>query len=211
MKNLNKKIQLLLAIFVGVVSADIQAAIINFTPNTQTVVLGDTVTVDVSISENNTTSKIAGFDLFMNFNSTLLSLSNVVFGTGLDLLGLGSLQDDVLISDGLVEVAETSFDSRDDLFALQPEEFVLFSLVFNTISTGTTNVALADQDLLTDPAKSMLVEGSYYPVAFTSDFAAITITDTNNNGPLNPVPVPAGIWLISLACLVVFRPTNNQN
>jgi hypothetical protein len=88
-----------------------------------------------------TAPSLGVYDLNLTFDPTLLSFANVNWGNGLDLFGTGDVRN-VNASAGLVNISELSLDSAADLNALQPANFLLASLQFTGLGTGTSNIAL---------------------------------------------------------------------
>jgi hypothetical protein len=83
---------------------------------------------------------IAAFDLNVLFDTAVLSFTSVAFGTGLDVLGLGSIQ--MVSGAGPVNVLEVSLDPPLPLIVLQPASFTLFTITFDAIATGMTGIDL---------------------------------------------------------------------
>lgn len=128
------------------------AATISINPATQTVSPGTTVNADLLASGFGTAvaPAIGAYDLSLSFDPTLLVFQGATFGTGLDVLGLGSLQS-IAPGAASVEFFELSLDSAADLDALQPGDFALLHLRFGTIGTGSspltlTAIAISDEN-----------------------------------------------------------------
>ena len=140
---------LLLMLQAGVAQATIS---LDFVPPSQSVSLGTPVTVGLQISGlgDLVPPSLGTFDLDVSFDPTILSFSGATYGTGLDVLGLGSLQI-TTPGVGTVNLFELSFDSVDDLNTLQPGTFTLATLTFDTIGLGASALgfhvnALGDAD-----------------------------------------------------------------
>ncbi|SEO08273.1 PEP-CTERM protein-sorting domain-containing protein [Duganella sp. CF517] len=116
----------------------VQASAVNQQP-----VLGASVLVTISIAglDSPSPQSLAAFDLDLSFDPTILALTGVSYGTGLDVLGLGSLQF-TTESTHLVNLLEISLDDAATLSALQGESFQLVALTFSTIGVGTSDLAL---------------------------------------------------------------------
>lgn len=123
-------------------SLSANAIMISVSPVAQAVNIGDSVFVDVVISDLNAGGPptIGAFDLDVLFDTAILSFNNVVFGTGLDVLGLGSIQG--VFGTGPVNVFEVSLDTPADLRGLQPASFTLFTIAFDAIAAGVTGIDL---------------------------------------------------------------------
>jgi hypothetical protein len=143
----------LLAIISLGFSINANAVSINLIANQNTINLGDNVEVQARISGLNANTALGVYDLSINYDANLFSLSNIIWGDSvignqLDLLGFGSLQDSSSGA-GWFNAFELSFDDAFDLELLQANEFTLFSLVFNNIASGSglfsiTNTLLGD-------------------------------------------------------------------
>lgn len=121
----------------------VQAQTISITPSTQTVNVGDTVNVDLQISGLGlgTAPSLGIFDIDFGFDPSLLAFSSALYGNGLDVLGLGSWQattPDI----GTINLFELSFDTVDDLNSLQADSFILASLSFNALASGSGPLTL---------------------------------------------------------------------
>ncbi|MGY0565449.1 MAG: PEP-CTERM sorting domain-containing protein, partial [Paraglaciecola chathamensis] len=68
-------------IALGLVAQSANAALITMTPSSQTIELGDTASIDVSISDFATDQYLGAFDFELAFNDSILSVSNIIFGT----------------------------------------------------------------------------------------------------------------------------------
>lgn len=126
-----------------------QAVSLSLTPTNQTVFLGDTITLEVQISDlgDFTSPSLSGFDLDLSYNAAILSFNNVDFGSFLDTSGLGTFTDVNTDTPGIVNFAEVSFDDASDLNTTQPDNFVLAQLNFTAISTGISSLNLTVNDL----------------------------------------------------------------
>ena len=182
----------LLTLALWSMSGGAHAIAIEVNPNNQSVGLGLAVSVDVDIRDLglSTAPSVGGFDLTVDFDSALLDLTGVTFGTGLDLGLFGSFQSTSGVAPP-VDIFELSFETASDLNNQQPDNFTLFTLNFDTLATGTSAVALS-LNALSDadgaPLSTDLVNGS------------ITIVDAVG------VPAPATLALLGLGlCLVAYR------
>jgi len=89
---------------------------------------------------------VSVFDLDVSFNPTILSFGSVAFGDPvlgdqLDLLGLGSFTSTIVGVD-TVNLLELSFDPAAVLNALQPGDFTLATLTFNTLANGISSLGV---------------------------------------------------------------------
>lgn len=162
------------------------AVLISVAPSAQTVTAGESLFVDIVISDLGAglPPTLGGFDIDVMFDGSLLDLDSVVFGTGLDVLGLGSVQG-VAVGPGMTNVFEVSLDSVLDLTLLQPDSFTLFTLNFSALAGGVSVVDLDVNSIST-------ATGQSFP-------------NFNNveNGEVTVVPVPATLLLFGLGLVGV--------
>ena len=105
-----------------------QAITLSFDPAAQNVGFGETVTVDLRISDLGD-DILTGFDIDVSFDDSLLGFDSFSFGLGLDTFGFGTFND-VVDFGGTVNVFEVSFDFDADLMDFQPNDFVLGTFTF---------------------------------------------------------------------------------
>ena len=165
------------------ISAGASAAMVAFSPSSGSLGVGGTKSVDVVISGLGAASaqSVGVFDIDVLFDSSLLSLGGVTFGTGLDVLGLGSVQIATDGAPGTVNVFELSLDTPADLDLLQPDSFTLFTLLFEGVVPGTSALSLA-VNAVGD------AEGVGIDVGVSG--GELTVTD------VSVVPLPAAAWLL---------------
>ena len=120
------------------------ATVISFVPSDQNTSVGNTVSVDLVISDLGA-DFVSTFDLSIFFDDTIISFESFVFGSDcggfscLDVMGFDANIEDVIDwGGGEVEVAEVSFDFDEDLDLLQPDEFVLGTFVFSGLNIGVS-------------------------------------------------------------------------
>ncbi|MGE3535955.1 MAG: PEP-CTERM sorting domain-containing protein [Candidatus Tectimicrobiota bacterium] len=108
-------------------------------PLAQTKLLGQQATVTIESSN----SYIGDFDLNIMWDTTILALSAITYGTHLGGGLPDSLQNSFVFGGGTVNASEISLLSATDLIALQPSQTAtLLSLVFDTIALGTSPVII---------------------------------------------------------------------
>lgn len=187
-----------IALYLGLCGAGAPSAFglsIVFDPTSQNTNLGDQASVDVVLSQPGGMF-VGAYDITVGYDATLLDLAGVDFGTGLGGL-LDSFQDSIS-SAASVAVAETSF--LFDLSGAQSgiDDFVLFTLVFDTLSLGTSALTLSN-----------VIVGDNFGAAlsFQTNNGALTVLE-----PVVPTPVPAPDMLFLLlagcAALLRTRPKN---
>jgi hypothetical protein len=125
---------------------------------------GQQVTVDINIVGLGSGTSLGVYDLNLTFDPMLLSFTNVNWGNGLDLFGTGDVRN-VNASAGLVNISELSLDSATDLNALQPASFLLGSLQFTEVGTGTSNITLSINALGDANGASLSANIVYGPVS----------------------------------------------
>lgn len=165
-------------IAVGVMAQSANAALITMAPSSQTIELGETASIDVSISEFATDQYLGAFDLGVAFNSSILSVTNVVFGTELGF----SFQDEFVDGSGLHAVLESSLEDPQFLVDNQVSEFLLFTIEFTAAGFGTSSVAF-DSVLLGDQDGNEITD---------VDFNSARITVNNPNA----VPEPGALSIL---------------
>ena len=158
-----------------------QAILLEFDPPTNNVTLGASGDVDLVISGlgDGVAPSIGAFDLDVDFDPAIVELTGVVFGTELDLFGLGSIQG-VSGGSGSVNIFELSFDSVSDLDALQPGAFILATLTFDTLAAGTSSLVISPE---------LLGDSIGLPLSADTDTGSITVRS---------VPEPTTLALLSL-------------
>lgn len=113
-------------------------------PSTQNVNAGDQAVVSLSIAGlgDGAAPSVGTLDIDIAFDPTILAFNAATFGNQLDILGLGDLQ---FVTPGLgtVNLFELSLDSASDLNSLQAPAFLLATVTFDTIGTGTSQVQLS--------------------------------------------------------------------
>jgi hypothetical protein len=111
-----------------------QAQTVTAVPSSPEVMVGDFFTVDLIVSGLDDAT-VGSFDFDFIYDPFLMTSYGVVFGEGLDVFSLGSLFS-VSSAPGLINIAQTSFDTTEDLIALQPDSFTLATLSFKAIGLG---------------------------------------------------------------------------
>ena len=160
------------------------ALTVSVVPQASTVNVGDTVSVDVVADlQGDSSLSLGSYDLELSFGSTVLSLADVVFGTGLSVTGLPSFPREFFDLGGeTVAAFEVSTETAADLNNLQPNAFTLFTVTFNALQAGTSALSLSVNSL-----------GNAAGTA-TLDAQVLNSSLTVTGAPA--VPLPAGAWLL---------------
>jgi hypothetical protein len=152
------------ALLVSIIAATSSWAIgLSFSPQDIQTEVGESFAVDLVVSGLQETN-LAGFDLIVNFDDTILSFLGYTLGDGLGESMDFSLGD---LDAGMVYLSEMSF--LWDL-SFQPDRFSLATLSFEGMSRGASDlffsdVTLSDDwgdqlDAILDPSSIMIVDGT---------------------------------------------------
>lgn len=183
-----------------VACAGVQAQTIAVVPSIQAVNVGDAVTVDLQISGlgNGTAPSLGIFDIDFGFDPSLLVFSSVLYGSGLDVLDLGSWQA-TTPGVGTVNLFELSFDSADDLNALQADSFALATLSFNALASGSSPFTL-----------SLNAVGDAYGADLPVTWSGGSVTIAAPVATSVPEPETLALTLISLGALGFSMPRRKR-
>ncbi len=118
-----------------------QAISIGFQPVSQSVVLGDSVLVDIVVSDLGG-EIVSAYDLDITYDAAILSAVSVTFGPSLGNEALFEVfSDSDLSMPGLVDLAQLSLLSDAALLGLQGgDSVVLARLEFGTVGMGVTSL-----------------------------------------------------------------------
>ncbi len=127
------------------------AALLSIVADKTDMLVGEELTVEIVVSElgGGNAPSLGAFDFNFEFDDVVFSIQTLDFGTGLDVLGFGSLQGASFLDDNLVNLFELSLDTADDLNMLQSDSFTLIEMTFAAITAGVgkfsvENVILSD-------------------------------------------------------------------
>jgi len=183
---------LFLAVVLGFVvffSISALAITIGFEPVSQEVGVGDPASVNLVISGlgDGTYPSLGGFDLFIEYDPTILALSDVSFGDptlGDQLaIGWGATYLSSTYSSSIEELFGLSFGPPWDLINFQAPSFVLATLTFDTLSVGTSPLEIVD------PNPPLVISR-------LSDGLGNALGFERESGSVSPVPEPATFILI---------------
>jgi len=168
-----------------VVAFHAHAALISVAPVSDDIDVGETSVFSVNIADvvSGAAPSVGAFDLDVSYDANVLSLIASSFGSGLDVLGLGSLRASNLSVPGLANFFEVSFDSVAQLNALQPGAFTLLTLTFGAVGSGSSTIGL----LLNSLADTT---GAALPA---------TVTGAAVNVNVNGIPLPSTLFLLLAA------------
>lgn len=132
-------------------------AALEIVPSAQTVLLGDSVDIEIAISGLGSFAapSLGAFDLDLSFDNSILSFTSADFGDQLDVFGFGSNPRSAIDLGGVVELFEVSLDVPIDLDTLQLDSFTLATLTFGTLDIGTSTLGLSNV-VLSDVSGSSL-------------------------------------------------------
>lgn len=116
-----------------------QATTLLASPSLQSVSLGKAMQIELNISGLDTNVGLGAFDVDLTFDPSLMSFESAMFGTSLDVYGLGDIQS-VTDSAGTLNLYEISLDAPADLINFQTSGFNLATLNFIALAKGSGNV-----------------------------------------------------------------------
>jgi hypothetical protein len=188
--------RLLLGILFVTVGVQCEGSIIlSVDPSSQAVPLGSQANFNLDISGLGNGTALETYDINLGFDPTLLSYSSVVFGTQVDISGLGDIQL-VTPGSGTIEVFELSLDSPGELNSLQASSFTLATLSFDTLAAGTNSPVTLSINALGDAVGNS--------IAAIVQNGSVTI-----NTPVSNVPEPSMRWLalcvVAVPILIALR------
>ncbi len=175
-----------------------QAVEISVLPSVTNATTNNTITVEI-VALNLTGvvgDSISAFDIDVAFDNSILGLTGITYGTGLDLGILGSFQSAFSTATS-VEVTETSFEFGADLDTSQPDNFTLFTLEFITLAAGFTNLDLTVKSM-TD-SDDLLGPNTIIPSALNNGVVNVS------NGGTVPEPGVLVLMAIGLASMRLVR------
>ncbi len=149
------------------------------------VTVGSTITANIFLSGLGGSLDLGAFDISLSYNSSLLSLSSVSLGTGLNLGNPAQSSYSVSTPPGAVNTQEISFVAPSILATSQPDDLVLFTVTFLGLANGISPFPFTKVDL--------------------SDGAGGAFSPANiSDGQIAVVPEPATIGLASGLAALAF-------
>ena len=141
MKTFLHKIAIASVLLLGINNASAIPSL-NFSPVDSFASVGDTVLVDLTITLDPLES-LGDFDISFAFDPSIVSLTGITFGTGLDVFSLGSIQGSTIDNTaGTGNIAEISLDFSWDLQDFQLDTFTLATLEFSADAIGLTDLTI---------------------------------------------------------------------
>jgi hypothetical protein len=176
-------------LLVGVISliaiAPASALTIGFSPSSSTAGIGDLIGIDVLVTKS-ADEIVAAYDLDVSYNSSVLTATNVTFGSSLGAPDY-SLSNFVL-SYGLIDFADVSFLSDSELLNSQAGSFTLATLFFHADAAGTSPLLFANY---LDGFNDIKGANNVPYLTATLDTGLVTVEGTA------PVPEPSTMLLFS--------------
>jgi hypothetical protein len=178
--------------FAGTTCLD-AAVLVTVVPQNQTIAPGASTGVQVRISGlgSDIPPSLGAFDFNLAFNPAIVTFTGLTFGDPvlgdqLDLSGAGPLSDFSTMSAGFVNFYEISLDPAATLDSQQLDSFVLATLRFQALATGTTSLVPSINSI--------------------SDSQGASLNPGLQMGSINvvAVPEPGSLWLAAVAaCLLI--------
>ena len=172
-----------------------QSAIITLSPSDLIVGQGDLVAIDINVSDlgQNVAPSLGAYDFDLMFDINIFAANSIVFGNGLDLLGIGGIQFVSLTTIDTLNIFELSFDSAATLNSLQDSSFKLATVYFNAITSGVG---------LFELSVNSFGDAQGNPLSVSTIDASVKVQTS--------VPEPATFWMI-LIPLVAASVVNRIN
>ncbi len=193
MKRLLTAVSLATATLLAAVPAS-AAIVVNFTPASSHIEVGESVAINMTISGLDT-EILSVFDVNMLFNSAVVGNAAVSF-FGAEFGGLADSFVDVTFGAGVTGVIGGSWLDDDTLAASQSDSFVMLQFSFTGLADGVTNVTLG-----ADPDYARNFVGRRAQSLDVTVGSACIAVGTGSCGGGNNVPEPAGYGLAGLALL----------
>ena len=173
------------------------AITIGFDPSSQSVGLGDAISVDVVFSDLGD-EVISAYDLDITYDASVIDATGVIFTTALgDELFFEVFNAFDISTAGVVDLAQLSLLSDATLAALQPGDAVeVATLAFDAIGAGTAELGFVFDDLNDVKGRNAAV----LPVV--GEVGSIFV-EGNGGGGQAPVPEPSAAILFAVGAILV--------
>lgn len=131
------------ALVLTVVSFGTVAQSLTVVPSGSSIQVGDDFTVSINADGlgDGLAPSIGVFDLNLSFDADRLLFVGANYGSGLDVLGLGSIRS-TTEGVGTINLFELSLDSASDLSSLQPGSFSLAVVTFRALAAGNSSLTI---------------------------------------------------------------------
>lgn len=155
---MKKYFRVLLSAFFMMTAINAVSATISFQPENSVIAIGNSTDVDIVISDlgNQIAPSLGAFDFNLNYDSSIVSFANIVFGTGLDIFGFGT-SNGIVNNVNSLNIYEVSYDWDTDLIDYQLDTFVLATVTFSAVSSGISALDLVVNDFADEAGNSMQV------------------------------------------------------
>ncbi len=152
---------------------------LTLTPATGSIGIGGSLTFNINISNlqgsPDAPQELAGYDLILDFNPAVLTVTGDTLGTNLNIGGQGD-SSFVNISSGQIEIFDFSNDVTPGDFSSQAKSFTIGTVTFTGVGAGTSALTF-------DPNSSF------------SDQNGFNIVAGYTNASVAVVPEPSSMWL----------------
>ena len=168
---------------------------LSFTPITQS---ANSLEIGIAIAglDEGIAPSLSYYDFDIGFDHNQLTFVNAIFGDNLlgNQLDLFNFNDNVtsaeIISPGLLNLSEVSFDSATDLNNLQADSFTLATLNFQIVNPGTSLMSLA--------------------VLGLGDADSNSLSVANITAPITTVPLPSAFILMASSLIGLVYTGNRR-
>jgi hypothetical protein len=142
---------LFVAIYSVFLSTSTKAEIIELIPSTNSVILGNTITVDLNISGlgDGVGPSLGAYFLEISYDNSIIDFTDVSFESFLGSPDPMAFETDIIVLDdiGLVSMDVFSFLFEFELDVLQPNQFTLATLSFNAVGVGDSAIDFLFSDI----------------------------------------------------------------
>jgi hypothetical protein len=179
-----------------------KACIIEIQPSTNTVNLGETVSVDIVVSQRDQPEEaaITAFDLDVAYDDSIISLTDASFGTNLGEPDVDSYTDTIFSYSGLQDLYQDSYFLDDEIVDLnmQPDDsFTLATLTFDATGLGSTELSFVG-----DWLEVVGLDNTVLDVSYISGFISVVDGSSTAVPELDPNTANAALAFL-IGCILV--------